>query len=182
MPYCERCGSETPRGVLYCPGCGAPVGSRPVHYRAEWGERLIAYAIDFIVVSVALGAVSLASRINPGLLPLPWTRYIYRWGAFGFLSLRSLAFFGYWIFMEYMYGQSIGKTTMRIRVADMGGGQLSLGQAAVESFGKAFLLPLDLVAGLALYPWKWLRLSSHLSGAVVVRDSPECCPVEPIRV
>ena len=41
---------------------------------------------------------------------------------------------------------------MGIRVADIDGGRISLGQAAVESFGKDFLLPMDLVAGFALYP------------------------------
>jgi uncharacterized RDD family membrane protein YckC len=96
--------------------------------------------------------------------------------------MKSLVFFGYWTVMEYVYGQSIGKMAMGLRVVDIDGGRIDLGQAAVESFGKAFLLPLDLVSGLALYPWKAMRLTSHLSGTVVVRDSPECCPVEPIRI
>jgi uncharacterized RDD family membrane protein YckC len=105
-----------------------------------------------------------------------------RWGPFGVLHLKSLVFFIYWTFMEYVYGQSIGKMVMGLRVADINGGRIDLGQAVAESFGKALILPFDLVAGLALFPWRSQRLSSHLSGTVVVRDSPECCPVETLRL
>ena len=182
MLYCDRCGSESPRGAQFCSRCGAPVGARPAFYGAEWGERLISYAIDFIVLSVAIGVASFAASIYSGsLLPL-WMPHVYRWGPLGLVNLRSLVFFAYWVFMEYLYGQSLGKMVMGIRVTDIDGGRISLGQAAVESFGKAILLPLDLVAGLALYPWKMQRLSSLIAKTAVVRDSPECCPVEPIRV
>ena len=84
--------------------------------------------------------------------------------------------------MEYVCGQSIGKMIMRIRVADIDGGRISLSQAAVESLGKAILLPLDLVAGLALYPRRTQRLTSMIARTAVVRDSPYCCPVDPIRI
>ncbi|MBC8224035.1 RDD family protein [Candidatus Bathyarchaeota archaeon] len=182
MPYCDRCGSESLRGAQYCIRCGATVESRHDHYRAEWGERVIAYVIDFIVLSLALGAIAFAAQIVPGSLPLLWTRHVFRWGPLGILHMKSLVFFGYWTFMEYVYGQSLGKMVMGIRVADIAGGQIALGQAVIESFGKAFILPLDLAAGLALSPWKVQRLSSLIAKTSVVRDSPECCPVEPIRV
>jgi uncharacterized RDD family membrane protein YckC len=107
---------------------------------------------------------------------------VLQWGPFRVLHLKSLVFFVYWTFMDYLYGQSIGKMVMGLRLVDIDGGRIDLTQAAVESFGKAFLLPLDLVAGLLLHPWRSQRLSSHLSGTVVVRDTLECCPVEPIRI
>jgi uncharacterized RDD family membrane protein YckC len=182
MPYCERCGSENPRGSQYCSSCGAPIESHPVHYRADLGERLIAWFIDFVILSLALGAITFFARIAPGSPPLPWTHHLLRWGPFGLLHVKSLAFFVYWAFMDYVYGRSLGKMVMGLRVADIDGGRIDQGQAAVESFGKAFLLPFDLMAGLALYPSRSQRLSSHLSGTVVVRDSPECCPVELIRI
>jgi uncharacterized RDD family membrane protein YckC len=135
-----------------------------------------------VILSLAIGAITVATRIAAGPSHLLWTHQVLRWGPFGVLHVKSWIFFVYWAFMEYSYGQSIGKMAMGIRVADIDGGRIDLGQAAVESFGKAFLLPLDLAAGIILYPWRGQRLSSHLSGTVVVRDSLECCPVEPVRI
>ena len=135
-----------------------------------------------MIMSLGLGVISLFTRIVPGASPLPWTHHMMRWGPFGVFPLKSLVFFMYWTFMDYVYGQSIGKMVMGLHVADIDRGRINLGQAAAESFGKAFLLPLDLAVGLTLYPWRSQRLSSHLSGTVVVRDSPECCPVVPIRL
>lgn len=169
-------------GDLYCPGCGSRVESRPPQYRAEMGERLIAYAIDFIAVSAALTVIFITARLTLGLPLYPWSHH-FQWGwAFGSLSTRSLVFFTYWTFTEYFFGQSLGKMVMGIRVADVAGGRLSLVQVAVESFGKSFILPFDLIAGIALYSGTWMRLTSYLSGAAVVRDSPECCPVETIII
>jgi uncharacterized RDD family membrane protein YckC len=182
VSYCDRCGYEIPSGSLYCQACDSPVKSRSETYRAEWGERLIAWGIDFVILSLAIGAITLVARITVGPSPLLWTHQVLRWGPFGVLHMKSWLFFMYWAFMEYLYGQSIGKMVMGIRVADIDGGRIDLGQAVVGSFGKAFLLPLDLAAGIALYPWRGQRLSSHLSGTVVVRDTSECCPVEPIRI
>ena len=146
------------------------------------GERLIAWFIDFVILSLGLGAIGLFTRLVPGSSPQPWTQHMLSWGAFGFLCKRGFVFFMYWTFMDYVYGQNIGKILIGLRVADIDGGRINMGQAAVESFGKSFLLPFDLVAGLTLYPWRSQRLSSHLSGTVVVRDSPECCPMETLRI
>jgi uncharacterized RDD family membrane protein YckC len=182
VPYCDRCGSETPHGALYCQICGVPVKPRSESFRADWGERLIAWVIDFTILSLALGAIAFTTRISPDFIMLPWTHHVIRWGPFGVLHVKSLIFFGYWTFMEYAYGQSLGKMVMGLRVEDVAGGRIDLSQAAVESFGKAMLLPLDLLAGLALYPWRMQRLTSIIARTAVVRDNPYCCPVEPIRI
>jgi hypothetical protein len=42
-------------------------------------------------------------------------------------------------------------------------------QAAVQSIGKAFLLPLDLILGWFLYPSKQQRLFNNLSETVVLK-------------
>ena len=72
---------------------------------------------------------------------------------FGFSGIVILF---YWMFMEVANGQSIGEIVMRKKVTRMDGIPISLGQAAVESVGKAFfpLLLLDCLLGWILYPKK----------------------------
>jgi len=44
-----------------------------------------------------------------------------------------------------------------------------MAQAAIESIGKAFLLPLDCIIGWILYPSRRQRLFNYLSDTIVVR-------------
>jgi uncharacterized RDD family membrane protein YckC len=44
-----------------------------------------------------------------------------------------------------------------------------MAQAALESVGKAFLLPLDLILGWILHPRKRQRILNYLSGTIVLR-------------
>ena len=69
MPYCDGCGSENPRGFLFCSNCGATIESRTLIYRAELEERLIVWFIDFVILSLGLGAITLFTRIVPGSSP-----------------------------------------------------------------------------------------------------------------
>ena len=71
--------------------------------------------------------------------------------------------------MEHTYGQSLGKMVMKIEVADLDGGRISLNQSAIQSIGKAFLLPLDCLLGWIMYPSKDQRLFNHLSDTVVLK-------------
>ena len=66
-------------------------------------------------------------------------------------------------------GQSVGKIVMGIKVTNLQGGQPTLVEAAVESLGKAFLLPIDLIVGWIVYPAKRQRLFGYLSRTLVVR-------------
>jgi uncharacterized RDD family membrane protein YckC len=75
--------------------------------------------------------------------------------------------------MDGIYGQSIGKMLMGIRVAKLNGERVDIGRAALESVGKAFLLPLDAILGWAFYPKKRQRLFNYLSGTIVLRGSKQ---------
>ena len=78
--------------------------------------------------------------------------------------------FLYFMFMDHYYGQSIGKKVMNLRVTRVGGGPLSLLDAAIESFGKVFLLPIDALVGYLMYREKNQRLFNYLSDTVVIRE------------
>jgi len=81
----------------------------------------------------------------------------------------NIIYFLYWMLSEGAYGQSIGKMIMRIKVTKMDGGLPNLGQAAIESIGKAFLLPIDVIVGWIFYSKRRQRLFSYLSNTIVVK-------------
>jgi uncharacterized RDD family membrane protein YckC len=73
--------------------------------------------------------------------------------------------------MESFYGQSFGKMVMRLRVTRLDGSKAGLGNAALESVGKAFLLPLDLLLGWFLYPKRKQRIFNYISETIVTRKA-----------
>jgi uncharacterized RDD family membrane protein YckC len=73
--------------------------------------------------------------------------------------------------MEGINGQSVGKMAMKIRVTALNGEPTDLVHAAIQSLGKAFLLPLDCIIGLILYPTKRQRLFNYISETLVVKTS-----------
>jgi len=176
MPYCRNCGKELPAGAAYCPNCGTPVTSvppvapaRPVArpLLAGWGDRFIAWVVDIIII----GAIVTPLRFFVTWVLWPWEPLIpwyMRWIPF-ISDPSSIIHFIYWTFMEGFYGQSIGKMIIRIKVTRTSGKPVDIVYAAIESLGKAFLLPIDLIIGWILYPSKKQRLFSYISDTIVVK-------------
>jgi uncharacterized RDD family membrane protein YckC len=177
MPYCQKCGSELPEGAKYCPVCGTVVTvgeapapsaapSAPVMAEASglklafWGERFIAWLIDAVIVGVATGILGL-------FVSLSWWSGWPSW--IPFFNVNGIFLFLYWMFMDGTYGQSFGKMAMRLKVTRLDGGQIGMGNAALESLGKAFLLPLDCLLGWILYPRRRQRLFNYISNTIVIK-------------
>jgi uncharacterized RDD family membrane protein YckC len=134
---------------------------------ATWGDRFIAWLIDIVILSVLLSWM-----IWPGFYWIPgaWGATVPRWIPFVDLGFKNLIYFLYWTVLEGVYGQSVGKMAMKIKVARLDGGTIDMGKAAFQCIGKAFLLPLDCIFGWILYPSKQ-RLFNYLSETVVVKTS-----------
>lgn len=176
MPYCKKCGAELPEGATFCPKCGTAVetaaeavtGAAPALRLATWGERFVAWLIDVIILTIAIGIVRLSAWIAwPSFV---WVPGAPNWVPFVDFGFSNLIQFLYWMFMDGLYGQSFGKMIMRIKVARLDGKPIDMGQAAIESIGKAFLLLLDCILGWVMYPSKRQRLFNHLSQTVVIRS------------
>jgi len=167
MPYCRECGKEIPEGTMHCPACGARVELGLELVLASWGERFIAWLIDMII----LGAL-LFWFVLPGFywIPKAWGGMVPRWIPFVDLGFKNVGYFLYWTLLEGMYGQSVGKMVMKIKVTHLDGGSIDPGKAAIQSIGKAFLLPLDCILGWIFYPSRQQRLFNHLSETVVVKS------------
>lgn len=166
MPYCRSCGKELPEGATYCPACGAAVETGSELLLASWGERFIAWLIDMIILGVLLSWFTW-----PGFywMPRAWGHMVPRWIPFVDLGFRNVIYFIYWTLLEGTRGQSVGKMIMKIMVVHLDGGPIGMGEAAVQSIGKAFLLPLDCILGWILYSPREQRLFNYLSETVVVK-------------
>ena len=126
---------------------------------AGWDTRFWAWLIDFILVSLVLNIISNPFNFIQGLFSFDILGY----------TLRSLGFWVYWAALEGVYGQSIGKMVMNIRVTDRSGKPLRVPAAVIESFGKSFILPVDCLIGWLGMPGKKLRLFNRISETIVVK-------------
>lgn len=136
---------------------------------APWGSRFWAWLVDVIVVGAvlnalwsAVGAVTIWS-VSPFLLA--------DLGELG--GTNGLGLWLYWTLLEGYNGRSIGKLVLNLRVTDRAGEPVEYGAAAVESFGKAFLLPIDVLVGLIVYDEQKLRLFNRLSETIVIESDEE---------
>jgi uncharacterized RDD family membrane protein YckC len=123
---------------------------------ASWSDRFWAWLIDVLLMGLVWHRVVLVRGIDPMQLDA--------------LLMLSGLMFVYWTALEGYRGQSPGKMLLNIVVVGPYGEAIGFGDAAVQSFGKAFLLPLDLLIGLYAYREKRQRLFNRLSDSVVKKQ------------
>ena len=137
---------------------------------AKWTDRFLAWLIDFIIVSIISTSIIFASfgTINYELEEDSfWTESIQYFPS-------SILFFAYWTVLEYKTGQTIGKKILNLRVTDIYGNNPSLKGIIIGSFGKAFLLPIDVVLGWIITNEKRQRVFNKLGDTLVVKiKTPE---------
>ena len=89
------------------------------------------------------------------------------------VDLTTLAFipilllWGYSTLLEGFNGQTIGKRIVGLKVVRTDGKKLSYDHAAIRNFGKAFLLPFDLLVGLQ-HEKVFLRYFDKFAGTTVI--------------
>ena len=145
--------------------------NRPVEIvLAGWVDRFVAWIIDFIIVSIGLAVLF-------ALLALPFwfsdnsndIAVVHRnFGSFHYL-LSSTAFFAYWTYFEHTSGQSIGKRLLKIKSTNLSGKRVDIKGAALESFGKSFLLPIDVILGWLFTNNKRQRIFNKISNTIVIK-------------
>ena len=81
----------------------------------------------------------------------------------------SVMFFSYWIILEYKTGQTIGKKMFNLKTTDIHGDKPSLKGVMIGSFGKAFLLPLDVLLGWILTNESRQRIFNKLGDTIVIK-------------
>jgi uncharacterized RDD family membrane protein YckC len=135
---------------------------------ARWVDRFIAWLIDFIIVSIGLGILF-------AVLSFPYwfdnTNMNMAYRSVGILNyiISSLVFMAYWTYFESTTGQSIGKKLLHLKTTYLGGKNIDTKTAVIESFGKAFLLPLDVILGWIFTNNKRQRIFNRASNTIVTK-------------
>jgi uncharacterized RDD family membrane protein YckC len=145
----------------------APVPALPEKtlFLGKWSSRFWAWLIDFILVILFLNIIR---GIFQPFWMIPFYIDLRRWEPFAF-GFQTLFFFAYWTVMEGFRGQSIGKMVMNLRVVNRDGTKINYTTAAIESIGKAFLLPLDCLIGWLGMPGSKLRVFNRISNTIVIK-------------
>lgn len=120
---------------------------------ASWGERFWAWLIDILLISIIWYRIIVISKADA-------------LGPVGISLLEALLFL-YWTVLEGYRGQSLGKMIMNIAVMGPSGEKIGFLDSAIESFGKAFLLPLDCIIGWTVFRGGGQRAFNKLSNTIV---------------
>ena len=175
MVYCWKCGSELREDAAFCSKCGASVrGTMGVqsptgfellkdekNVQNHWARRLIAYIIDVALVAlvtVVLTTIAVAVSIRfliglgfptVGTFPAVWAAL---WGLW-FGGPISLVLFLYFFLAEGLYGRTIGKEIMGLRVEKSDGKQMNMLSSLIRNISKIYwvLLLIDVAVGLGTH-------------------------------
>ena len=121
--------------------------------KASWRDRFWAWLIDVLLMGILWSSIMTISMIGSG-------------SAEGLLILAAMLFI-YWTALEGNRGQSLGKMLLNIVVVGPVGEKIGFRDSAMESFGKAFLLPLDCLAGWIVYKGSGQRAFNRFSDTIV---------------
>ncbi len=157
----------TPRTETTLPSSSATTNTETI-VLARWIDRFIAWLIDFIIVSIGLG-ILFAVLSFPYWFDNTNMNMAYRSvGPFNYI-ISSLVFMAYWTYFESTGGQSIGKKLLHLKTTDLDGKNIDAKTAVIESFGKAFLLPLDVILGWIFTNNKRQRIFNRASNTIVIK-------------
>ena len=132
---------------------------------AKWSDRFIAWLIDFIIISAISGVIFTSIF---GVTNFEWNENMLFSESTSYIP-ASLLFFVYWIISEYKGGQSIGKKILHLKVVNIDGKPPQLLGVIISSFGKAFLLPIDMILGLIFTNKKRQRIFNKIGDTVVIK-------------
>jgi len=102
-------------------------------------KRAIAYTLDFIFLTIVVYAVSLVSQYAPVII------------SFLLIVIFSLMTFFYFSILETIYGQTLGKKILKIRVVDFNGKNPSFLRALLRNLFRLIdFLPVFYMLGIIL--------------------------------
>ncbi len=190
LVYCWKCGSELREDAGFCPKCGASVrGTMGVQsptgfellrddkaVQNHWARRLIALIIDAAIVTVALVIIAVVvsipflvglslSSTTVGVFPAWWGA----WWGFWFGGVGSLLLFLYFFLAEGLYGRTIGKEIMGLRVQRVDGKPMDMRSSLVRNISKIYwvLLLIDVAVGLGTHGEMSQKWSDRFIGTKV---------------
>ena len=136
--------------------------SKSSHYVAKFSKRALAFIVDIGVTFTILITVTLIAEV----FVLFTGQFMFHQNFFVFLVLLWL----YSALLEGYGGQTVGKYLFMLKAVSITSKKLSYDAAAVRSFGKCFVLPIDLLIGLRLDDKRFVRFFDKYSGTTVIRS------------
>lgn len=128
----------------------------------HWIRRLIAGIIDYVIISIVAGIISVIAA-----LPAILVGAAFIIGAFPFL--HGILFFLYASFMECIYGTTIGKQIMSLKVTITDGKLPSLDKTLIRDISKIYplLWLIDTILGMATVGDPHQKYSDRFAGTTV---------------
>ena len=130
---------------------------------AKWKDRFFAWVVDFVIISI----------ISASIFFLPFLYLNHNFDDFvtndGMYVPTSIMFFSYWVILEYKTGQTIGKKMFNLKITNNFGQKPSLIGVILSSFGKSFILPIDIIFGWILTNEKRQRIFNKLGNTLIIK-------------
>ena len=130
---------------------------------AKWKDRFFAWVVDFVIISI----------LSTSIFFLTFLYLNHNFEDFvtndGMYSPTSILFFSYWIILEYKTGQTIGKKMFNLKITNNLGEKPSLIGVILSSFGKSFILPIDIIFGWILTNEKRQRIFNKLGNTLIIK-------------
>jgi uncharacterized RDD family membrane protein YckC len=181
--------------AAFCPFCGDSTGasvpsqvSGPSEFdrltsdsktQEHWFIRVVAYIIDWIIVTIVTAVIALIIGAIVGFASIAisgptFANFFVPFSAFGveFFGLSGLFFLLYFAFGEVLYGKTIGKSLLGLRVITTDGSRLDLAKTFIRNVSKIYwlLLLLDLIGGFFLKVKPGQRYLDKIANTIVISD------------
>src|SRR3989441_11422096 len=190
LVYCWKCGSELREDAAFCSKCGASVrGTMGVqsptgfellrddkNVQNHWARRLVDFIIYSVIVTVVLAIIAIVVSIpfiiglsfpstTLGAFPAWWNA----WCGLSLGGLIPLVLFLYFFLAEGLYGRTLGKEIMGLRVERVDGKTMDLRSSFIRNISKIYwlLLLLDVVVGLGTHGEMSQKWSDRFIGTKV---------------
>ena len=130
---------------------------------AKWKDRFLAWLVDFIIISMVSTSIFFISFLY---LDYNFENFIANDGMY---VPTSVMFLAYWIILEHKTGQTVGKKMFNLKIVNNLGEKPSLIGVIISSFGKSFILPIDIILGLIITNEKRQRIFNKLGNTVIIK-------------
>jgi uncharacterized RDD family membrane protein YckC len=139
---------------------------------AKWEDRFVAWLIDFVIMAIIINILFFVFSSDYSF-PF-WGIYIDSENGIGIEQpyeyiIASSIFFLYWVVLEFLTGQTIGKTVVHIKTTNLYGERPNIINISIEVFGKSFLLPVDIILGLIFSSKRRQRIFNKAGGTIVIK-------------
>ena len=188
MVYCWKCGTELKEDASFCYKCGATVKTAATAtvegktgfdllrddktVQNHWAKRIVAFIIDTVIVAVVVSILVVIAAVpflmgaafQPGF-PLAFPT----WGLW-FGGIIPFVILAYFVVAEALYGRTLGKEMMGLKVERVDGKRMDLWSSFVRNISKIHpvLLLLDLLVGLGMHGETSQKFSDRYIGTKVV--------------